>query len=158
MIFYNHANNFLQLTAGIYEEISGAGLCYMGLLTATPTADGVSINEISTADYPSYQRILLCANSAQSLTSVWGSAEKGVLTNSKPFAGDSQCEEESGWPECSHWCLFTAKTGGTPLIADVFRDPDGTPDANGLYPATTLKVGHKQVPVFRKGALQLTLK
>lgn len=158
MIFYNIANAMLSMIAGRSKSVTTTGLCYLGLCTAAPSPDGNTLNEISKTDYPSYERILLCAYDASALTSVWNSPSGGVIVNEKPFSGDSQCAETNGWPECSHWALFDAKTGGNPMVADVFRDPDGSPDSNGLYPQTTLKVGHKQVPVFRKGALQLTLK
>lgn len=159
MFFYDYAHLVLNLISARAKSISGSGLCYLALCTAEPNPDGSSLNEISTIDYPSYERILLSANDSLDLNNIWGSPAKGVLTSTKPFSGDSQCEEAGGWPEATHWVLFNAKTGGNPMVGDVFRDPDGEPDTTtGLYPQTTLKVGHKQVPVFRKGALQLTLK
>ena len=159
MLFYNQSNKILQLMSGITRTINGSGFCYLGLLAGEPTRDGSSLNEISTADYPSYERILLNAYDAQSLVNVWNAPANGVLTNGKAFSGDSQCLEEDGWPEATHWCVFDAKTGGNPMVADVFRDPEGEIDpTTGLYPQTTLKVEYKKVPVFRKGALQLTLK
>lgn len=158
MFFHSFSNNILNLISAKAKTISSNGYCYLGLLTAAPAADGSSLNEISKNDYPSYARILLNAYDSQNLVNRFGDPAKGVITNDKPFSGDSQAEETGGWPEATHWCIFDAKTGGYPIVADVFRDPDGSPDANGLYPQTTLKVGYKQVPVFRKGALQLTLK
>ena len=159
MIFYDCAHTFLNLITAKKITYEGTGACYLGLCTAEPSANGNTLHEIDPSVYPSYERILLNAFSAQELTSKWGDAAKGTISNEKPFSGDSQCEEAEGWPECSHWVIFNAKEDGIPMVGDVFRDPEGEPDpTTGLYPETTLRVEYKKVPVFRKGALQLTLK
>lgn len=158
MIFYNFANKCLNLATAKTDQIFGSGKCYLGLCTGQPTADGEALNEISSETYPSYERIQLNITEAMTYTNVWGAIEKGVVSNIKEFTS-RECTEEGGWPECSHFIIFDAKTDGNPLVGDVLRDPDGIKDeTTGLYPEKKLAVEYRKVAVFRAGALQLTFK
>lgn len=157
MIFNYLANNVLKLVTAKEKTISGSGKCYLALATDAPTADGVTLNEIPTASYPSYERIQISINAALEYTDKWGTVEKGVVTNSEEFTS-RECTEEGGWPEASHFILFDAKTGGNPLAADLLRDPNGDIDeTTGLRPAKKLTVEYGKVAVFKAGTLQLTL-
>lgn len=158
MIFYNFANKCLQLITAKSDEISGSGFCYLGLCTDEPIADGSVLHEISSIDYPSYERIQLNVTEAMPYADKWGIAKNGIIYNAEEFTS-RECTEESGWPECSHFVIFDAKVGGNPLVGDVLRNPDGLPDeTTGLYPEHKLTVGYNKVAVFREGTLQLQLK
>ena len=158
MLHSTYANRFLQLITAKTKTLSGTGVCYIGFSTAhEPQMDGSTFSEPSPATYPSYKRIQVAITDALQYTDKMGTPSNGVITNTSAFASE-QCLETGGWPEFTHFGIFDAKTGGTLIASDVLRDPDGTPDANGLYPQTTMNVEYKQVAVFAKGALQLTLK
>lgn len=150
------ANRFLEFILARAKTLNGSGECYIGFSSQhEPKADGSTFSEPLT--YPSYQRIQVAITDAFNYTNKMGVPSNGTVFNTAAFSSE-QCQEKDGWPEFTHFGIFDAKTGGHLLASDVLRDPDGEPDENGLYPEHTLKVGHKQVAVFKIGALQLTLK
>lgn len=164
MLHTNYANKFLNLITAQVDTLHGTGKCYIGFSSTAPTLNGGNFTEPTSK---SYARIQVAVTDALQYTDKMGSidsagniaaqASDGMITNTSAFASE-QCLEEGGWPEFTHFGIFDAKTGGTLIASDVLRDPDGEPDENGLYPESTLKVGYKQVAVFKVGALQLTLK
>lgn len=156
MIHTTFANKCLQLATAKITSISGAGLCYLGFSSTAPMKSGSNFTEPSSATYPSYERIQLAVTSALTYTDMWGAISNGVVANAKEFVS-RECTEENGWPTFSHFGIFDCKTGGTPIISGVLRDPSGTPDATtGLLPEKTMKVDKGEVAVFREGTLQLT--
>ncbi len=159
MLHTTYANKFLQLITAKVKSISGTGKCYIGFASAhTPDASGAAFAaaEPSAETYPSYKRIQVAVTDALAYTDKMGTPSGGVVSNTSAFSSE-QCLEEGGWPEFTHFGVFDSEKGGYPIASDVLRDPDGEPDENGLYPETTMLVEHKQVAVFKIGALQLTL-
>lgn len=158
MLHTTYANKFLELITARVKTLTGTGQCYIGFSSQhEPNASGSTFSEPDRSIYPSYQRIQVAITDALQFTGKMGIPSGGVVSNTSAFSSE-QCLEEGGWPEFTHFGIFDAKTGGNPIASDVLRDPDGDPDENGLYPESTLKVEHKQVAVFKIGALQLTLK
>lgn len=157
MLHTSYANKFLQLITAKVKTLNGTGKCYIGFSTTAPNAGGGNFTEPTASVYPSYHRIQVAITDALAYTDKWGTPSGGVISNTSAFSSE-QCLEEGGWPEFTHFGVFDCETGGTPIASDKLRDPDGTPDENGLYPEDTLKVVYKQVAVFKVGALQLTLK
>lgn len=157
MIHTPTANRLLSFLAGKEETLNGTGKCYIGFSSTAPAADGSNFTEPDTTEYPSYKRIQVCVAEALEYTDKWGTASNGTLSNNEEFVS-AECLEEGGWPEFTHFGIFSTKTGGAPMLSDLLRDPDGTPDeTTGLYPAKTLTVACNKVAVFRIGTLQLTL-
>lgn len=152
------ANRFLEFILARAKTLNGTGQCYIGFSSAhEPKADGSTFSEPDPQTYRSYKRIQVAITDAFDYTNKMGVPSNGTVSNTSAFSSE-QCLEEDGWPEFTHFGIFDAKTDGHLLASDVLRDPDSEPDENGLYPESTLKVGHKQVAVFKIGALQLTLK
>lgn len=166
MIHTNFANECLKLALAKVDELSGTGLCYLGLSATEPdeegnraiSADGSNFAEPDSETYPSYERIQLSVTEALQYTDVWGAVANGMVSNTKEFTS-RECREADGWPECYHFGIFTSKTGGVPIASGALRDPDGTPDeTTGLLPEKSLKVEQNRVAVFRAGVLQLTFR
>lgn len=158
MIFNYFANRCLNLATAKTDELTGTGKCYLALSTTAPNADGTNITEPDPEQYPSYERIQLSIKTALAYTDKWGSVENGTVSNAQEFTS-RECLEEGGWPVFSHFVIYDAKVSGNPLVGDVLRDPDGTPDeTTGLYPEATLTVAQGKVAVFRAGTLQITMK
>lgn len=157
MIHTHFANKILQFATAKVVNLEGTGKCYLGFSSTTPNTDGSNFTEPSSASYPSYERIQLSIAEALEWTDKWGSVANGVVSNAEEFTS-RECLEEGGWPEFTHFGLFDCKTGGTPLVSDLLRDPDGEIDAEtGLYPEKSLTVALNKVAVFRAGTLQLTI-
>ena len=158
MLHTSFANEILQFVTAKQKTLSGTGLCYLGFSTTVPTQNGSNFTEPDSTTYPSYERIQLSVSEALEYTDVWGSVANGVVSNVKEFTS-RECLEDAGWPEFVCFGVFKTKTGGTPMVSDKLRDPDGTPDeTTGLYPEKTLTVTKGKVAVFRAGTLQLSLK
>lgn len=157
MIHTTFANNILKLLTAKIAKLDSTGKCYLGFSTTDPQADGSNFTEPDSATYPSYARIQLSITEALEWTDKWGDTVNGMITNAKEFTS-RECLEEGGWPTFSHFGIFDRITGGTPLVSDLLRDPDGEKDsATGLYPPKTLTVDQNKVAVFRIGTLQLTI-
>lgn len=158
MIHTNYANLILKYITAKSAVLQGTGKCYLGLSTTAPNQDGSNFSEPDGTTYPSYERIQLSIAEALEYTDKWGSIANGTVTNAEEFTS-RECLEEGGWPECTHFGIFDCKTGGSPILSDLLRDPDGTIDeSTGLYPEKALKVEMNKVAVFRAGTLQLTVK
>lgn len=157
MIHTTYANLILKFITAKSAALQGTGKCYLGLSTTAPNQDGSNFTEPSASEYPSYERVQLSIADALEYTDKWGDVANGTVSNTEEFTS-RECLEEGGWPECTYFGIFDCKIGGTPIISDLLRDPDGTPDeTTGLYPEKTLKVEQNKVAVFRAGTLQLTL-
>ena len=164
MISVNLANSILKYITAKENKISesGAGLCYLGFSTVDPGSNGSAFKEPDATTYPSYSRIQLNVYSAKDYTDKWGNVENKSVALADEIVS-SECQEEGGWPEFTHFGIFNSKTVGsanaTTLLAwDLLTDPDGSPDEAGQYPAKTLKVGKNEVAVFRAGSLKLMFK
>lgn len=164
MISVNLANNILKLITAKETRIPdiGTGLCYLGFSSEDPGASGTNFTEPARATYPSYARIQLNINQAMEYTDEWGSVQNKSVSLLNEIV-TSECLEEGGWPQFTHFGIFNAKEVGssnvTTLLAwDLLTDPDGEPDEDGQYPPKPLKVNLNEVAVFRTGALKLTFK
>lgn len=152
MITTPNANKIWQLFTGKTNVINGTGKCYLGLSTSTPNADGSNFKEPTGGNY---SRILLNISTVAQYVDKWGTVANGMVTNAKEICS-SECLAEGGW-SFTHFGIFDAETGGTPIAFDHLTDPDGEPDEDGRYPAKTLNVAYGTVAVFRKETLQLKL-
>ena len=156
MITTSYSDKIWELFTGKTRNITGTGKCYLGFSTTVPNNDGSNFSEPDPSTYPSYARIQLNINEAMAYTDLWGDVADGMVSNAKEFTS-AECKEEGGWETFTHFGIFDCPTGGVPVAFDLLTDPDGTPDADGRYPAKTLTVECNHVAVFRIGALQLKL-
>lgn len=147
-------NNILALLTAKGTKIEGTGLCYLGLSTTTPDADGTNFSE--PWHCPSYARVRLNVNEAMEWTDLWGDIKNGVVSNDMEIC-THECQEASGWGTFTYFGIFGQESGGVPLAFDLLTDPDGTPDEDGKYPPKSLEITKNKVAVFRIGTLQLKL-
>lgn len=159
MINVNIANQLLSYITAKETTINfiGSGFCYLGFSSTTPAKDGSNFTEPDSATYPSYERVQLNVKEAIEYTDVFGDVANGEVKNTKEFT-TRECKEESGWPTFTHFGIFKAETGGTPLAWDWLTDPDGEEDEDGNYPKKSLTVAQNNVAVFRKETLRLKFK
>lgn len=155
MLHTTYANKFLQLATAKVKTLTFTGKCYLGLSSTAPNQDGSNFTEPTDS---CYERIQLSITEALNYTDVFGTVANGIVQNTKEFTS-REWTVEGGSPTFSHFGIFDAPTGGTPIFSDPMRDPDGTPDeTTGLYPETTMTIDYGKCAVFRAGMLQLTLK
>ncbi|MBO5070814.1 MAG: hypothetical protein J6C37_10720 [Roseburia sp.] len=116
---------------------------YIGLSTTTPDVNGSNFTEPVIPDGAEddegnaittneYQRV--------SLEGVMGSAADGIIKNSAIIFFNEA--EHYGWGTITHFGIFTAKSGGTPIFW-------------GEVPSTEVQKNY--IPIFRAGKLQVGL-
>lgn len=134
------------VTSAFLNQLGGKasgvlGTCYMGLSTTTPAADGTNFTEPSSAN--GYARTLVGQYNTPS-TQVMGtpsfSAGVGTITNTSIIYFP---EATASWGSITYFGLFTAASGGTPLVW------------GALTTATT--VAQETIPVFRASQFTLTM-
>lgn len=156
-IVTSYRNEILKLFTGKAKSItlSSGGECYLGFSSTTPTEAGGNFTEPSSDT--NYARIQLNIFAAMQHTDKWGDVTNGAVTNKAEICSN-KCKQSGGWPEFTHFGIFTAKTGGTPVLYDFLTDSTGEQDPNtGKYPAKSLKVEEGNVAVFEAGTLMLSI-
>ena len=111
-----------------------APTCYLGLSTATPSSDGSGFSEPGNG----YARSLIGnyqTSATQKMTVTGNSA-----TNSEIIFFN---EATASWGTITHWGIFSAATGGTPLVWGALT--------------TSVSVPGNYVPLFRVNNFTLTL-
>lgn len=160
MIATELANEVLKLITAKSKNIStslGTGFCYLGFSAGDPGANGTSFNEPNKSTYPSYARVQLNVMEAMTYTDKWGAVDAKSVELLEEIT-TSECLEDGGWPEFTHFGIFNAKEGGKLLAWDLLTDPDGEPDEYGQRPPKSLKINKENVAVFRTGTIRLTFK
>lgn len=89
--------------------------CYMGLSTTTPNADGTNFTEPTHA---SYARTIIGLYN-QSATQVMGTPANKAIENDKIIYFP---ESTGDWGTVTYFGLFTAQSGGKPLIYGVLTE------------------------------------
>lgn len=157
MIYTPYVNQIINLIAAKTKTMTGSGFCYLGFSSTTPNDDGSNFTEPDATTYPSYARIQLNVYSAMPYADVFGTAADGRISNIKELV-TTQCKEESGWPDLTHWGIFTTETASTPILGDWICDPEGEVDDEGNYPHKTLTVPYKEVGIIGAGAVIIGVK
>lgn len=130
---------FLNQLTGRASGILGS--CYIGLSTTTPAADGSNFTEPSTSN--GYARKLIGqynTTSTQLMGTPTFSAGVGTITNDYAIQFN---EATATWNTITYFGLFTAATGGTPLVWGALT--------------TAVAVAAETIPVFRVSQFTLTM-
>ena len=142
MITRAKANSLLEQ---LVKSTSGSttSYYYIGLSTTTPKGDGSNFTEpVIPADAVDDDGNKITVNEYQrvSLSGVMGSAANAIIKNNAIIFFNEA--EHYGWGTITHFGIFTAKTGGTPIFW-------------GEVPETTIPKNY--IPIFRAGKLQIGL-
>jgi len=137
MIVTNVANNILKCLFGQQSSVSLASTCYIGLSTTTPDSDGSNFTE--PASTTGYLRSLL-GNSSNSVTYLMATPSDGSTKNNNIIFFPEATE---GWGTVTHFGIFSAKTGGTPIFW------------GALTASVAVPTGY--IPIFRVGSLSVSL-
>lgn len=121
MIVRSKANEILN---GIFQKSY-----YIGLSTTTPTPSGGNVTEPPSSS--GYSRIQLSSIST---------ANDALVQNTDViYMGESL----SDWGTITHFCVFTGKTGGSPIFYGELTSPVSVPTG--------------YIPIFRAGAIKIGL-
>lgn len=129
------ANQFLNELCGRSSVNFGAS-AYVGLSTTAPTITGTNVTEPSGNGYA---RVLIGTQSTAA-TYKMAAAANGAITNDQIIYFP---EATGNWGTCTHFCIFSAVTGGN-LLAYGELETSITPAAN-------------TVPLVRVGELDISL-
>lgn len=152
---YNYRNTIVDSLTGRRGSSSGLGIysAYIGLSSSEPKPDGSNITEPRTdenGDDTGYGRVLIGTNN-QSDTYLFPTAEKGVTTNNKHIYFP---EAVKPWGRLTHFVLFTAATGGTPIAYAELREQD-TEEGEQGQPAPINVDTANTIVLFRPGTLTI---
>lgn len=150
MVDYSIGNSFLNaLFARVSSSVAIVPLsesCYIGVSTTQPTQSEVSgaiSNFTEPAASTGYRRSRLGLKNNVP-TWVMDNAAKNEIKNGENFIFfDEATEGGGGFGEVGWFGLFTAETGGTPLVAGELKTP--------------VTVEEKHVLLFRPGDLKVTM-
>lgn len=115
---------------------------YVGLSTTTPTATGSNFTQPSGNGYARAQIVNTGASWNTATT-----ADPSVKSNAQTIEFSTAT---GNWGTITHWGLFTASSGGTPIVTGAIVDAGGNPSPK------TISAGMK--PEIAPGALQIRLR
>lgn len=138
MITINTANQILNCFFGRTNNVSLGSTCYIALSTTTPSADGSNFTE--PASGTGYARVLI-GNYSQTNTQLMTAASNGSISNTDNIIFFP--EATSSWGTITHFGLFSAKTGGIPIMYGAL--------------SSSISVPSGYIPIFRAGALTVSL-
>ena len=138
MITQATANSILNAFFGRSQYATLAPTCYIGLSTTTPDAAGGNFTE--PAPTTGYSRVLIGIYN-QSNTLLMDAASGGTISNSSNIIFFP--EATSAWGTITHFGIFSSKTGNTPIMWGALSTPISVPSG--------------YIPIFRAGALNVTL-
>lgn len=138
MITQNTANSILNAFFGRQNTVSLAPSCYIGLSTTQPSVTGENFTE--PAESTGYARAFL-GNYNQSQTIMMDAASEGTISNGSNIIFFP--EATATWGTISYFGIFTAKSGGKPIMWGALTTPISVPSG--------------YIPIFRAGALNVSL-
>ncbi len=129
------ADRFLAQLCGKTEDLAA----YVGLSRTEPLPDGTNVSEPYATEY---SRPVIGYTNSYSYGSehYMGAIQNNEVTNNKLIYFP---EARTEWGTCTHFCIFSAKTGGNLLAYGELKEPI-TPVAN-------------TVPLIRVGDLKLSI-
>ena len=133
------------LAAGSVTLLSGTCYIGLGLSGSTPTVSGGNIIGFSEPSGGNYARKLI-GISTQAGTQMMSSAANAEIKNGEQEIHFNECLAEDGWGEIGYLGVFTASSGGSPVLVGELVDAEGDP--------TTVTVAKNQVPLFRVNQLK----
>ena len=138
MITKTTANEILNAFFGKRQYCSLASTCYIGLSTSTPDSDGNNFNEPPKS--AGYQRVFIGTYS-QNNTQLMAPADDGSISNTNNIIFFP--EVTSSWGTITHFGIFSSAADSKPLMWGTLT--------------TTINVPSGYIPIFRAGALTVTL-
>ena len=138
MITKSTANAILNAFFGKTQNCSLASSCYIGLSTTTPDANGDNFTEPDSAT--GYQRVFVGYYN-QSNTQLMSPAADGSISNTNNIIFFP--EATSSWGTITHFGIFSSASNGKPLMWGTLT--------------STINVPSGYIPIFRAGALTVTL-
>lgn len=138
MIVKNISNNILNAFFGRTGSVTLAQTAYIGLSTTTPDSSGGNFTEPATS--AGYSRTLI-GNYNQASTQLMDAAADGSISNAHNIIFFP--EATTTWNTITHFGIFTAKTGGTPILWGAL--------------SSNINVPAGYIPIFRAGSLTVSL-
>ena len=137
MIIYSIANTLLNEFFARGDKsslIPTSAACYIGMSTTVPTvsSSGIITNFTEPASVTGYRRARLGVQNNQA-TWLMDAAENGAITNGSNFIFfDEATVGQGGFGELKWFGLFSAETGGTPVLAGELTAAVTVPAGNVL--------------------------
>ena len=137
MIIYSIANTLLNefFARGDRSSlIPTSGACYIGMSTTVPTVNdsGIITNFTEPASVTGYSRARLGLYDNEA-TWLMDAASKGSITNGENYIFfDEAIFGQGGFGELTWFGLFSAQTGGNPILAGELTTPVTVPAGNVL--------------------------
>ena len=137
MIIYSIANTLLNefFARGDRSSlIPTSAACYIGMSTTVPTVNdsGIITNFTEPASVTGYRRSRLGLYNNEN-TWLMDAAKKGSITNGSNFIFfDEATVGQGGFGELKWFGLFSAQTGGNPILAGELTTAVTVPDGNVL--------------------------
>ena len=137
MIIYSIANTLLSEFFARGDKsslIPTSTACYIGMSTTVPTVNdsGVITNFTEPASVTGYRRARLGLYNNEA-TWLMDAAKNGSITNGEKFIFfDEATVGQGGFGELKWFGLFSAQTGGSPILAGELTSPVTVPDGNVL--------------------------
>ncbi len=124
--------------------IPTSGSCYIGMSTTTPTESGDTItNFTEPAASTGYKRVRLAIR-GNTVTYIMSAAAEGEIKNGTNFIFFNEATAGAGgFGTLTHFGLFSAETGGTPVLVGALTNP--------------VTVAEEQVLIFRPGNLKVSM-
>lgn len=124
--------------------INSGGYAYLALSSTVPSYNASGeITGITEPVGQGYARKLIGHSSEQS-TKMFSAASQGATTNADEIHFDQATEGGTGWGAAlTHWAIYPAATGGTPLMAGELTD--------------SITVDAGKVVILKKGQVQISL-
>ena len=138
MITVSTANSILNAFFGRSQNVSLASTCYIGLSTTTPDSSGSNFTEPDSTT--GYSKVLI-GNYNQSNTQLMDAASGGTISNTSNIIFFP--EATASWGTITHFGIFTSKSATTPIMWGAL--------------STSISVPSGYIPIFRAGALNVTL-
>ena len=137
MIIYSIANTLLNEFFARGDKsslIPTSAACYIGMSTTVPTVNdsGIITNFTEPASVTGYRRARLGLYNNED-TWLMDAAKNGSITNGEKFIFfDEATVGQGGFGELKWFGLFSAQTGGNPILAGELTSPVTVPAGNVL--------------------------
>lgn len=114
--------------------IPTAGECYLGVSTTTPTlsAAGVITNFTEPGAATGYKRVRLGIKGNTATYTMDAAASGEIKNGSNKIYISTAVEGGGGFGTVTHFGLFSAQTGGAPVMAGALTTPVTVPEGNTL--------------------------
>lgn len=130
MLSATYSNNVLRGIFGQIQSMSFGSSAYLALSKTALNDDGTGIQEPSTN--AGYERVLIGKYNVTDVNIMEMNGDRKMWNKSIIFFPEATAD----WGVCTHYAVYTSKTGGTPVFWGQLNEP------------ITVETG--KVPIFRK--------